>query len=56
MIGRLKGVGVHRPVMEVAASEAALGELVIGVIVVLVLRPEKLALWKSVLRTSKQMK
>jgi len=53
VIGRLKGVGVHRPVMEVAASEAALGELAI---VVLVLRPEELAQWKSALRTSKQMK
>lgn len=56
MIGRLKGVGVHRPIMEVVASEAALGELAIGMIVVLVLRPEEFALWKSALRTSKQMK
>lgn len=34
VIGRFKGVGVHRPVVEVAASEAALGELAVGMIVV----------------------
>ena len=54
MIGRFKGVGVHRPIVEVAASEAALGKLAVGIIVVLVLRPVELALWKSALKTSKQ--
>ena len=56
MISRFKGVVVHRPVVEVATSEAALGELTVGLIVVLVLRPEELALWKSAPKISKQKK